>query len=229
MSATGAWASAGRTGRAVTRILIADDHDVVRAGLRSVLESHAGWQIVAEAADGREAIEKAIATKPDVAVVDFSLPLVNGVDVTRQIRLRVPRVEVLVFTVHDSEALVAHALQAGARAFLLKSEAQDHLIAAVQALSMHKTYFTGALSERLLESFIAAQAGAGGGGPSLTARERMVVKLIAEGHSNKAMSGILNVSVKTIETHRAAAMRKLNVTSTAGLVRYAIRNLLVEP
>lgn len=219
--------SSGERNRAVTRILIADDHDVVRAGLRSVLEQRAGWQIVAEAADGREAVDKAVATKPDVAVVDYSLPLMNGVDVTRQIRMRVPRLEVLMFTVHDSEALIAEALQAGARAFLLKSEAQNHLISAVQALAGHKPFFTGAFSERLLETFLAAQTNASG--PMLSARERMVVKLIAEGHSNKAMSSILSLSVKTIESHRAAAMRKLNLTSTAALVRYAIRNNLVEP
>jgi len=217
----------GERNRAVTRILIADDHDVVRAGLRSVLEQRAGWQIVAEAADGREAVDKAVATKPDVAVVDYSLPLMNGVDVTRQIRMRVPRLEVLMFTVHDSETLIAEALQAGARAFLLKSEAQNHLISAVQALAGHKPFFTGAFSERLLETFLAVQSNSSG--PILSARERMVVKLIAEGHSNKAMSSILSLSVKTIETHRAAAMRKLNLTSTAALVRYAIRNNLVEP
>jgi DNA-binding NarL/FixJ family response regulator len=217
----------GERDRTVTRILIADDHDVVRAGLRSVLQDRTDWQVVAEAADGREAVDKAVASKPDVAIVDYSLPLMNGVDVTRQIRLRVPRVEVLMFTVHDSETLIAEALQAGARAYLLKSEAQNHLIAAVAALAGHKPFFTGAMSERLLETFLAAQTHPNG--PLLSARERMVVKLIAEGHSNKAMSSILSLSIKTIETHRAAAMRKLHVTSTAALVRYAIRNNLVEP
>jgi DNA-binding NarL/FixJ family response regulator len=214
-------------GQYVTRILIADDHEVVRSGLRFILEARTGWQVVAEAADGKEAIDKALDAKPDVAVVDYSLPLMNGVEITRQIRSRLPQTEVLIFTMHDSDALVGEALQAGARAFLLKSEAQHCLVAAVEALVAHRPYFTGRLSERLLETFLSAQGHAGA--PTLSPRERGVVQLIAEGLSNKEMSAVLNLSVKTIETHRAAAMRKLNVTSTAALVRYAIRNKLVEP
>jgi DNA-binding NarL/FixJ family response regulator len=215
------------TGVRMLRILIADDHDVVRSGLRSILEAHAAWQVVAEAVDGKEAVDKATETKPDVAVIDYSLPVMNGVDAARQIRSRAPKTEVLIFTMHESDALVSEALQAGARAFLLKSEAQHHLIAAVEALATHKPFFTGNLSEKLLETFLAANGAAPG--PVLSPRERVVVQLIAEGNSNKEMSGILNLSVKTIETHRASAMRKLNITSTAALVRYAIRNKLVEP
>jgi DNA-binding NarL/FixJ family response regulator len=211
----------------VTRILIADDHEVVRSGLRFILEAHPGWEVVAEAADGKEAIDKAVDTKPDVAIIDYSLPLMNGVEATRQIRTRVPKAEVLIFTMHDSDALLGEVLHAGARAFLLKSEAQHSLIAAVEALSAHKPFFTGRLSEKLLETFLSAHGG--DSAPALSPRERMVVQLIAEGHSNKEMSAILHLSVKTIETHRASAMRKLAVTSTAGLVRYAIRNRLVEP
>jgi DNA-binding NarL/FixJ family response regulator len=209
------------------RILIADDHEVVRAGLKSILESHSNWQVVAEAIDGKNAIDKTIETKPDVAIIDYSLPLMNGVDGTRQIRAREPKTEVLIFTMHDSDALISEALQAGARAFLLKSEAQRHLIAAVEALATHKPFFTGKLSEKLLDTFLAATGA--DAGPVLSPRERVVVQLIAEGNSNKEMSGILNLSIKTIETHRASAMRKLNITSTAALVRYAIRNKLVEP
>jgi DNA-binding NarL/FixJ family response regulator len=209
-----------------TRILIADDHEVVRSGLRSILEAHAGWEVVAEAIDGKEAVVKSLETKPDVAILDYSIPLINGVEATRQIRKRQPRTEVLVFTMHDSEALVREVLEAGARGYLLKSDARQHLIAAIQALAVHKPFFSGQVSEKLLETYLLTQKGAY---PAvLSARERVVVQLIAEGHSNKEMGSILNISIKTIESHRAAAMRKLNVGSTAGLVRYAIRNKLIE-
>jgi DNA-binding NarL/FixJ family response regulator len=211
----------------VTRILIADDHEVVRSGLRSILEAHEGWAVVAEACDGKEAIGKAAESKPDVAIIDYSLPLMNGIEVTRQIRARVPSAEILIFTMHDSNVLVGELLEAGARAYLLKSDAKRYLIAAVEALSDHKPFFTGRVSEQLLESFLTNNLGAGHG--SLSPRERGIVQLIAEGHSNKEMSEILNLSVKTIETHRASAMRKLKLTSTAAIVRYAIRNKLVDP
>jgi DNA-binding NarL/FixJ family response regulator len=211
----------------VTRILIADDHDVVRTGLRAILEAHEGWEIVAEARDGKEAIGKAAEIKPDIAIVDYSLPMVNGVEVTRQIRARVPTVEVLIFTMHDSDVLMGELFEAGARGYLLKSDAKRYLIAAVESLAAHKPFFTGRVSEQLLETFLSVHHGKTD--RSLTSRERLVVQLIAEGHSNKQMSDILNLSVKTIETHRAAAMRKLNLTSTAAMVRYAVRNKLVEP
>lgn len=211
----------------MTRILIADDHAVVRSGLKTILEGHNGWSVVAEAADGKDAVAKAVETSPNVAVVDYSLPVMNGAEVTRQIRARVPNTEVLIFTMHDSDALIAEVLQAGARAFLLKADASHYLVSAVESLSVHKPFFTGKLSERLLETFLSAQGKTSG--ITLSPRERIVIQLIAEGHSNKDMSSVLNLSVKTIETHRAAAMRKLNITSTAALVRYAIRNKLVEP
>jgi DNA-binding NarL/FixJ family response regulator len=211
----------------VTRILIADDHEVVRSGLRAILEAHAGWEVVAEARDGKEAIAKAAETKPDVAIVDYSLPMMNGAEVTRQIRSRVPTAEVLIFTMHDSDVLIGEVLEAGARAFLLKSDAKQYLIAAVESLASHKPFFTGRVSEQLLDTFLSTHHGKTD--VSLSPRERVVVQLIAEGHSNKQMSEVLSLSVKTIETHRAAAMRKLNVTSTAAIVRYAIRNKLVEP
>jgi DNA-binding NarL/FixJ family response regulator len=210
----------------VTRILIADDHEVVRSGLRSILEAQPNWEVVAEATDGKEAILKAIATKPDVAVLDYSLPVFNGVEATRQIRTRVPQTEVLVFTMHESETLMRDLLQAGARGYLLKSDAKQFLITAVQSLAAHKPFFTSRVSETLLESFLTTTEGDRG---ILTARERTVVQLIAEGRTNKQIASVLNISLKTVETHRAAAMRKLNLTSTAAVVRYAIRNRLVEP
>lgn len=211
----------------MTRILIADDHEVVRSGLRSIVEAHPGWEVVAEAADGKTAITKAMETKPNVAILDYSMPLVNGVEAARQIRKRNPDIEVLIFTMHDNEALVGEVLDAGARAYLLKSDAKQHLISAIQALSVHKPFFSGQISEKLLDVYLQSQKGRIGA--VLSARERLVVQLIAEGHTNKEISSILNLSIKTIESHRAAAMRKLNITSTAGIVRYAIRNKLVEP
>jgi DNA-binding NarL/FixJ family response regulator len=211
----------------VTRILIADDHEVVRSGLRAILEAQDGWEVVAEARDGKEAVAKAAETKRHVAIVDYSLPLMNGVEVTRQIRSRVPATEVLIFTMHDSDVLIGELLEAGARAYLLKSDAKQYLIAAVASLAEHKPFFTGRVSEQLLDSFLSSHHGKTD--TSLSPRERGIVQLIAEGHSNKEMSEILSLSIKTIETHRAAAMRKINVTSTAAIVRYAIRNKLVEP
>jgi DNA-binding NarL/FixJ family response regulator len=211
----------------VTRILIADDHDVVRAGVRAILESREGWEVVAEAANGKDAITKAIESKPDVAIVDYSLPVINGIGVTRQIHARLPTAEILIFTMHDSDALVGELLDAGARGYLLKSDAKQYLIAAVESLVNHKPFFTGRVSEQLLNSYLTTRSRRADG--ALSPRERMIVQLIAEGNGNKEMAAILNLSVKTIESHRATAMRKLNVTSTAGIVRYAIRNKLVEP
>jgi DNA-binding NarL/FixJ family response regulator len=209
----------------VTRILVADDHDVVRSGLRSILETHPNWEVVAEAADGREAVHKAIETKPDVAVVDYSLPIVNGIEATRQLRAHLPRAEVLIFTMHDSETLIQELLKAGARGYLLKSDAKRHLIAAIEALAVHRPFFTARVSEALLDAYLTKS------GPiasALTSRERGVTQLVAEGHTNKAIARLLNISTKTVETHRATIMRKLNLPSSAALVRYAIRNKLVE-
>ena len=209
----------------MTRILIADDHEVVRSGLRKILEAQPSWQVVAEAADGMEAVAKAIETVPDIAVIDYSLPILNGVEVTRQIRRRLPRTEVLIFTMHDNEALVTQLLQAGARGYLLKSDANRHLVAAIEALASHRPFFTANVSEALLRSFIVRPHRAG---LVLTPREHQIVQLIAEGHSNKAIANLLNISLKTVETHRATVMRKLNLSSAAALVRYAVRNKVIE-
>jgi DNA-binding NarL/FixJ family response regulator len=209
----------------VTRILIADDHEVVRSGLRTILEGLTNCEVIAEAADGKEAILKAIETKPDIAVVDYALPLVNGVEVTRQIRARLPKTEVLIFTMHDTETLIHELLKAGARGYVLKTEAKQHLLAAVEALASHKPFFTAKISEALLKSFLTK------GSPSqspLTNRERSVLQLIAEGHRSKEVAALLGISLKTVETHRASIMQKLNIHSPAQLVRYAVRNKIVE-
>lgn len=209
----------------MTRILIADDHDVVRSGVRSILEALEGCEVVGEAETGKEAVDKALATRPDIVVLDYALPVMNGIEATRQIRARVPGAEVLIFTMHDTDTLVREVLEAGARGFLLKSDARKFLIAAVESLVAHKPFFTGKVSETLLESYLAKRAETE---ELLTARERSVIQLIAEGHTNRSMADILSISSKTVETHRASAMRKLNLDTTAALIRYAIRNKIVE-
>jgi DNA-binding NarL/FixJ family response regulator len=210
----------------MTRVLIADDHDVVRSGVRAILEAQTGFEIVGEAADGKAALVLALATHPDVVVLDYSLPLLNGIEATRQIRTRVPGAEVLIFTMHDTTALVRELLEAGARGFLLKSDAKRFLIAAVESLAEHRPFFTSKVSEELLDNYLDKTAVPGS---ILTAREKAVVQLIAEGHPNRIIADVLSISLKTVETHRASSMRKLNLDSTAALVRYAVRNKLVEP
>lgn len=206
------------------RILIADDHETVRSGLRAVLEGRVGWEVVAEAHDGREAVAAAVEKHPDVAVVDYSMPLMTGIEVARCIRERKLGTETLIFTMHDSSVLALQAFQAGARAFLLKSEANKTLLAAVESLIAHRPFYTGAFSSELK----GVSSGKRDPNQILSPRENTIVKLVAEGNSNKAISAILNLSIKTTETHRAAAMRKLNINSTAGLVRYAVRAKLVD-
>src|SRR5579864_7261552 len=208
------------------RILIADDHEVVRSGVRAIIESHDNWEVVGEADNGKDAIKLILEKMPDVAIVDYSLPLINGVEVARNVAARQLKVEIMIFTMHDSDVLAQEAFRAGARAFLLKSEANRQLSSAVEALLLHKPFFGGAVAEKLLVNCLAANTTQLN---SLTPRERMVVQLISEGHSNKSMSRVLNLSVKTIETHRASAMHRLSVKSTAALVRYAIRNMFIQP
>jgi DNA-binding NarL/FixJ family response regulator len=210
----------------MTTILIADDHDVVRRGLRMLLEMRPQWRVVAEACDGKGAITSAFRFRPNVAIVDYGLPRLNGVEAARQIRHHLPDTEILIFTMHNSDDILLHALEAGARGFLLKSDADDYVIAAVQALSQHKPFFTGKVSETLIASFLAAS---GATRPSaLTMRESSVVQLIAEGRTCKEAGNLLGVSAKTVEAARASALRKLNLKTTADLIRYAVRNKLVD-
>ena len=209
----------------MVRILLADDHIVVRRGLRALLETRSAFTIVAEAADGREAVKLAQEHKPDVVVLDVSLPGLNGGEATQQIRKASPTTEVLIFTMHDSDELITEVLHAGARGYLLKSEADDQMINAVLTLARHRPFFSSQVSETLLNKF---NSGSPRQSNTLTGREREIVQLIAEGNSNKRIALMLDISVKTVETHRSAVMRKLTVRSTAELVRYAVRNKLIQ-
>jgi DNA-binding NarL/FixJ family response regulator len=209
----------------VVRILIADDHEIVRRGLRALLETRTDFLVCGEAQDGREAVELALEHKPDIAIIDVSLPTLNGIEATRQIRRGSPLTEVVVLTMHESEELIAEALHAGARGYLIKSEADEQILNAVGSLARHRPFFSSHVSETLLDKFNSGTAGHPSG---LTGREREIVQLISEGNSNKMIARTLDISVKTVETHRSTSMRKLSLRSTAELVRYALRNKLVQ-
>jgi DNA-binding NarL/FixJ family response regulator len=211
----------------MTTILIADDHDVVRRGLKMLLETRTPWRVVAEASDGKGAVADAFRMKPDVAIIDYTLPQLNGIEVARQIRHHLPRTEILIFTMHNSDDILLHALEAGARGFLLKSDADDYVLAAVHALSQHKPFFTAKVSETLVASFL-ANASRAAAPSALTMREKSVLQLIAEGRTGKEAGDLLGVSAKTVEAARANALRKLNLRTTADLIRYAVRNKLVD-
>src|SRR5271157_1203048 len=212
------------------KILIADDHDVVRKGLRMLIEEHPGWEICGEARSGREAVEKAIQLKPEVTVIDISMPDLNGLEATRQIRKACPKTEVLVITHHDSDEMAAEVLDAGARGYVLKSDSDKDLVHAVETLSQHKPFFTSRVTQILLDN-----RGSRVTDPPesmrkrLTMREREILQLLAEGKTAKEVASILGIAIKTSDTHRTNIMRKLNVHSVAELVRYAIRNKIVEP
>lgn len=211
------------------RILVADDHEVVRRGLCSLLSSQADWEVCGEAVDGREAVEKAQQLKPDIVVLDVGMPNLSGLEATRQILRALPNVRVLILTLHDSDQIVTEVLSAGARGFLLKSDAARELVAAVDAVKRGKTYFTSKVAAMVLEGYLKGGTVA----PSisrdrLTPREREIVQLLAEGNSTKQVAGMLGVSVKTAETHRSNVMRKLQLHSVSELVLYAVRNNLVH-
>jgi DNA-binding NarL/FixJ family response regulator len=210
------------------RILVADDHHVVRTGLRTLLETESGWEVCAEATNGREAVEKAKELKPDVAVLDISMPLLNGVEATRQIRKLSPKTEVLILTMHDSESLIQEVLGAGARGYILKDDADRSLIAAVKSLQRHKQYLSTRVSEVFSKKVLSPNSDSPLDRRRLTPREREILQLLAEGKSNKEIGNILGISVKTAETHRANIMLKLDFHSITELVRYAVRNKIIE-
>jgi DNA-binding NarL/FixJ family response regulator len=211
------------------RIVIADDHPVVRRGLRTLLESQPNWEVCAEAANGRDALEKVTQLKPDVAIVDIGMPELNGLDATRQIVKACPQTEVLILTMHQSDEVVREVLHAGARGYVLKSDADQSLIAAVETLRQHKPFLTPVVTDLVLFRYRNGNGELDAQTCRLTPRERQIVQLLSEGRSNKEVAASLDISIRTAETHRAAIMRKLNIASLSDLVRYAIRNKLVEP
>ena len=213
------------------KILLADDHPLMRQGIRAVLESNPGWTVCGDAGNGREAVAMAKRLSPDVAVIDITMPELNGLEAARQIRREMPSVEVFILTMHDSDALIAGALEAGARGCILKSDSARLLIAAVESVAQRKPFFAGKVAEVVMsrsmkdevheEDTVAMYH-------RLSAREREVVQLVAEGRTNKEIATELGISVKTVDAHRTNIMRRLNVHSVAELVRYAIRNKIIE-
>ncbi|HEY8371033.1 MAG TPA: response regulator transcription factor [Thermodesulfobacteriota bacterium] len=211
------------------RILLADDHDVVRRGLHELLSARPAWRVCAEAVEGREAVELTLRHRPHIVVLDLSLPGLNGLDVIRQIRSEAPESEILVYTMHESEQLAREALLAGARGFVVKSDSIGRLVDAIEALARHRAFVTPRMAGVVEDGPPSRRRRPpSDADPRLTSREREVVQLLAEGKSNKELSVILGISVKTVETHRAAVMRKLGLGAFADLVRYAIRNGLVR-
>jgi DNA-binding NarL/FixJ family response regulator len=212
------------------RIVVVDDHAVVRRGVRALLESQSGWEVASEASTGREAVDVAKRLQPDVVVMDLSLPDLNGLDATREILKKSPRTEVLVLTMHHSEELVRDVLHAGARGYVLKSDADANLIAAVDSLRQHKPFLTSTVTAFVLDDYLRQPQGLDPDAPRtiVTPREREIIQLLAEGKSNKEAASVLGISVKTIESHRANLMRKLRLQSLSDLVRYAIRNKIVQ-
>lgn len=213
------------------RILVVDDHDVVRRGLKSVLEAHAGWEVAAEATNGRNAVVRAEQVKPDVVVMDISMPDMNGLEAARQIKKICPKSEIVMLSVHFSDQLVNEIINAGAKGYILKSDAERDLVIAVEAVANHRSYFTAQASEMVMDGF--RHRGEAPRPPvlkreRLTGREREIVQLLAEGRSSKQVATTLGITTKTAETHRANIMRKLSIHSVSDLVRYAVKNQIIE-
>jgi DNA-binding NarL/FixJ family response regulator len=213
------------------KILIADDHEVVRHGMRELLCVQPGWVVCGEVASGREAVSLIQEHRPAVAILDLSMPGLNGMDAARQIRKSSPDTKILIFTVHETEDLVREVFRSGAHGYVLKSDAGTHLVAAINAVLEGRHFCSSKLSEWIFEGFLRAAKGEAPETPTddaLSPREREIVQLLTEGQSNKEVAAVLGISVKTVETHRAGIMRKLRLPAFSGLVRYAIRNHMIE-
>lgn len=213
-----------------TTILLGEDHTVVRQGLRKILEDHEDWKVVGEAADGRDSVRLALELRPKVAVLDISMPLLNGIDATRQINRRHPDVGVVILSMHAEEAFITTALQAGARGYILKDSADTELIRGVTAVAAGKSFFSPIVAKSMLDDYTRQleRRGIVDRYDALSEREREVFQLIAEGHTNKDIAQLLSISVATVETHRAHILQKLDVHSTAQLVLYAVRKGIVS-
>jgi DNA-binding NarL/FixJ family response regulator len=212
------------------RIFLGDDHTLVRQGLRKILEEQRDWEVVGEAGDGRQAVRQIAALRPDVAVLDIGMPLLNGIEATRQSLRRQPDLRVLILSMHDNEAYIARALRAGARGYLLKDSADTDLIRGVASVAAGKSFFSPAVARVMLEDYVSYMAGKGSVDryDSRSAREREIFQLIAEGHSNKEVADVLSISPSTVETHRAHILQKLDVHNTAELVLYAVRHGIIS-
>lgn len=210
-------------------VLIADDHEVVRRGLRALIQEQPGWQVVAEVTNGRDAVAKAEEFKPDVAVLDITMPSLNGLEATRQIAKLSPRTKILILSIHESDQLIHKLIGAGARGYILKADAGRNLITAVKALLANRTFFTPKVAQKVMHGYLdkGPKAGQEEFSP-ITGRQREVLQLLAEGKSSKEVANILGITFKTAETHRSNLMRRLNCHSVTELVRYAIRNHIVE-
>lgn len=216
----------------MVRILIADDHDVVRKGVRSLLEDQEGWEVCGEATNGRQAVERAKELNPNIVILDVGMPELNGLEATRQIRKILPRAEVLILTVYETEQMILEVLKAGARGFVFKSDAGRDLISAIECLIQRKPFLTPKASYMGLDDYLKADLSSDETRISrdvLTPREREIVQLLAEGKTNKEVGMILKISAKTADTHRTNVMRKLGFHSISELVRYAVRNQIVTP
>ena len=212
------------------RILVADDHTLVRQGLRKILESQPGWVVVGEAGDGRDAVQQTMDLQPDVVIMDIAMPRLNGVEAVQQIERRNPSARVLVLSMYSDEAYVTRAVRAGAAGYLLKDSADVNLIQAVSAVSEGKSFFSPAVARVLLDEYVRqlAERGIADRFDTLSEREREVFQLIAEGHSNKEVATMLHISPTTVETHRAHIMEKLDLHSTADIVLCAVRKGIVH-
>jgi DNA-binding NarL/FixJ family response regulator len=208
------------------RVLIADDHELIRIGVRDVVEAHWGWEVCGEASDGLQALELAFRERPDVMVLDVSLPTLNGLGVTRRLRQELPETAVLLYTMHDEDETISGALAAGARGYLLKSDSAKNLEAAIASLAARRTYFSSTVSEFLMDAAVNDRKKSRL--QSFTMRELEVAQLIAEGNSNKQIARMLARSIKTVESHRAAAMRKAGARSAGEFVRFAIKQNLIQ-
>ncbi len=212
------------------KILLADDHEVIRRGLKQIIEAQRGWQVVGEAVTGREAVEKTQKLKPEIVLLDIAMPELNGLEAARQILKMAPKTEILILTMYESEQLVRDLLETGAHGYLFKSDAARDLVTAVESLREHRPYFTTAVAKMVLEGYLKSRATRNDESSSaLTSRERQIVQLLAEGKTSKEVAVVLGITVKTAETHRANLMRKLDLHSVSDLVHYAVRNNIVEP
>jgi len=214
------------------RILLADDHDLTRAGLRYLLEKQQEWSVCGEAPNGRMAVQLAEELKPDIAILDMTMPELNGVEATRQILTKAPRTKILIYTMHETERIITDALEAGASGIVLKSDAGENMVLAVESVAKGRRFFTSHVAETVVEAFLSKRTGTASDavdGITLTSRERQIIQLLAEGKSNKEIAYRLGISTRTAEGHRAEIMKRLKLGSPAELVRYAVRNSIIQP